>query len=301
MLCETARSPGTPWLEEEKLDFLTFAPMKGALSHSSSQIVNFRGERVSAGRESSTEHVRRKLSTLPRSNYLQMCSETLLDPYLILNIHSDMSAGSGAKNPRCFWWWSDPAPLCVFMYEGVMRKHLHAAALVLLVLLIKEESSALKPESHHIQQLPRLLVDCGRNFSRDKLKSPVRRWPLVVAVIMTTAKKEVRWSRTQRECVQVSWRPSARYSNSYITSLHQDESALTSVRWNDWSVEDLRSARWHNGFRSLLAVSLIEVFIPSHLHHIVLIILCPVSYNIQTQTSCLHSRCERWRFDIDCL
>lgn len=124
MLCETARSPGTPWLEEEKLDFLTFAPMKGALSHSSSQIVNFRGERVSAGRESSTEHVRRKLSTLPRSNYLQMCSETLLDPYLILNIHSDMSAGSGAKNPRCFWWWSDPAPLCVFMYEGVMRKHL---------------------------------------------------------------------------------------------------------------------------------------------------------------------------------
>lgn len=98
MLYETARSPGTPWLEEEKLDFLTFAPMKGALSHSSSQIVNFRGERVSAGRESSTEHVRRKLSTLPRSNYLQMCSETLLDPYLILNIHSDMSAGSGAKN-----------------------------------------------------------------------------------------------------------------------------------------------------------------------------------------------------------
>lgn len=145
------------------------------------------------------------------------------------------------------------AALCVYVWR-CDEETSPAAALVLLVLLIKEESSALKPESHHIQQLPRLLVDCGRNFSRDKLKSPVRRWPLVVAVIMTTAKKEVRWGRIQRECVQVSWRPSARYSNSYITSLHQDESALTSVRWNDWSVEDLRSARWHNGFRSSLAV-----------------------------------------------
>lgn len=145
------------------------------------------------------------------------------------------------------------AALCVYVWR-CDEETSPAAALVLLVLLIKEESSALKMESHHIQQLPRLLVDCGRNFSRDKLKSPVRRWPLMVAVIMTTAKKEVRWGRIQRECVQVSWRPSARYSNSYITSLHQDESALTSVRWNDWSVEDLRSARWHNGFRSSLAV-----------------------------------------------
>lgn len=77
------------------------------------------------------------------------------------------------------------------------------------------------------------LVDWKRNFLRHKLKSPVGRWPLVLVVIMTTAKKEVRRSRTQHECVQVSWRPSARYSNSYITSLHQDESALRSVRWND--------------------------------------------------------------------
>lgn len=43
------------------------------------------------------------------------------------------------------------------MYEG--EETSPAAALVLLVLLIKEESSALKMESHHIQQLPRLLVD----------------------------------------------------------------------------------------------------------------------------------------------
>lgn len=113
--------------------------------------------------------------------------------------------------------------------------------------------------------------------------------------IMTTAKKEVRWSRAQRECVQVSWRPSARYSNSYITSLHQDESALTSVRWNDWSVEDLRSARWHNGFRSSLAVSLFEVFIPSHLRHIVLIILCPVSYNTNTN---IMSSLQVWKMKI---
>lgn len=186
------------------------------------------------------------------------------------------------------------AALCVYVWR-CDEETSPAAALVLLVLLIKEESSALKLESHHIQQLPRLLVDWERNFSRDKLKSPVRRWPLVVKVIMTTAKKEVRWCRIQRECVQVSWRPSARYSNSYITSLHQDESALTSVRWNDWSVEDLRSARWHNGFRSSLAVSLFEVFIPSHLRHIVLIILCPLSYNTNRN---IMSSLQVWKMKI---
>lgn len=40
----------TSWLEDEKLDFPTFAPMKRVLSHSSSQIINFTGEAVSVGR-----------------------------------------------------------------------------------------------------------------------------------------------------------------------------------------------------------------------------------------------------------
>lgn len=100
--------------------------------------------------------------------------------------------------------WSDEAPLCVNVWR-CDEETSPAAPPVLLVLLAEELSTS--NSSSFVGRLWKKLLT-------DKLKSPVRRWPLVVIVIMTTAKKEVRWRRIQCECVQVSWRPPARYSHT---------------------------------------------------------------------------------------
>lgn len=105
---------GTLWLEEEKLDFRTFAPMKRVLSHSSSQIINFRGEAVSVGRWKQQNNTRGSSFQLSlHANYLQMCSRDESSWSWIctwtLNIYSDMKKMFQINNPGM---------ICVFMHEG---------------------------------------------------------------------------------------------------------------------------------------------------------------------------------------
>lgn len=105
---------GTLWLEEENLDFRTFAPMKRVLSHSSSQIINFRGEAVSVGRWKQQNNTRGSSFQLSlHANYLQMCSRDESSWFWIctwtLNIYSDMKKMFQINNPGM---------ICVFMHEG---------------------------------------------------------------------------------------------------------------------------------------------------------------------------------------